>query len=293
MTLASPVPLLPDSVLASRDLLYALPLGLAGLALLRLRLLRGAGRLLPEPARPAWRRALAGAAFAIVLLAAAVLPAVAAGAFLPSAPGWIAFAPSPSAASPAAAPASLAFFAVQSLVEELLFRAALFTLLAALALGVARLLRGPLPPRDDATGLPRFGRRWLVAGLVANAAQAAAFAALHAGNPHVTPLALVNIGLAGAVLGWLFWSGGGLAGAWTFHALWNWGLSALGLPVSGMALGMPLVATGFDGAGRPLLSGGAFGPEGSLVSTAALAALLAALVLRSARRLPERVGSGA
>jgi membrane protease YdiL (CAAX protease family) len=288
LTLFSPVPLLPDaSVLASRDLLFALPAGLAGLTALRLGVLRGTGRALPEPARPAWRRALGGAALAFFLLAAAVLPPLAAGAFLVGAPGWTAFAPTPPGANPAAAPASFAFFAVQALVEELLFRAALLTLLAVLALGVARLLRGRLPGRGDAAGLPRFGRRWLAAGLVANAGQAVLFATLHAGNPHVTPLALVNIGLAGAVIGWLFWSGGGLAGAWAFHALWNWGLSALGLPVSGMALGTPAVAAGFAGAGRPLLSGGAFGPEGSAVATLALAALLAALVARSARRLPN------
>ena len=116
--------------------------------------------------------------------------------------------------------------------------------------------------------------------------QAVAFAALHAGNPHVTPLALFNIALAGSVLGWLFWSGAGLAGAWTFHAVWNWSLSALGLPVSGMTLGTPLVSTGLSGAGRPLLSGGAFGPEGSLVTSVALAVLLACPVARSARRLP-------
>ena len=103
----------------------------------------------------------------------------------------------------------------------------------------------------------------------------------------MTPLALVNIGLAGAVLGWLFWSGGGLAAAWAFHALWNFSLSALGLPVSGLALQTPLLPTGFAGAGRPLLSGGAFGPEGSLVNTVALAVALAFLVRRSARRLPN------
>lgn len=288
MTVLSPVPLLPDaSVLASRDLLFALPLGLAGLAGLRLVLLRGAGRALPEAARPAWRRALAGAAAALAMLLASVLPPLAAGAFRPEAPGWAPFTPAPAAANPAAAPASLAFFVGQSLVEELLFRAALFTLLAAAALGVARLAGGRLPGRDDPAGLPRFGRRWLLAGLAANAVQAVLFAVLHTGNPFVTPLALVNIGLAGAVIGWLFWSGGGLAGAWAFHALWNWGLSALGLPVSGMALGTPLVATGFTGAGRALLSGGAFGPEGSVVTTLALAGLLAWLVARSARRLPN------
>jgi membrane protease YdiL (CAAX protease family) len=220
------------------------------------------------------------------MLLASVLPPLAAGAFRIGSVGWEPFAPTPPAASPAGAAQSIAFFAVQSLVEELLFRGALLTLLAAVALGLARLLRGRLPERQDPAGLPAFGRRWLSAGLAANAGQGIVFAALHAGNPHVTPLALVNIGLAGAVLGWLFWSGGGLAGAWTFHGLWNWGLSALGLPVSGMALGTPLGSTGVAGAGLPLLSGGAFGPEGSLVTTLALAALLATLVARSARRLP-------
>ena len=222
---------------------------------------------------------------AAVLLLAVVLPPLAGGAFLPAAAGYARFTPPREAANPAAAPSSLVFFAAQSLVEELVFRAALLTLLALLALGVARALRGRLPA-DDAASLPRFARRWMAAGLVANAVQAVAFAALHAGNPHVTRLALFNIALAGSVLGWLFWSGGGLAGAWAFHAVWNWGLSALGLPVSGMALGAPLVSAGLSGAGRPLLSGGAFGPEGSLVTSVALTVLLAGLVARSARRLP-------
>ena len=288
MTLFSPVPLLPDAaVLASRDLLFALPLGLAGLFALRFGLLRGPGRALPEPARPAWRSAAAGTAVALVLLATALLPPLAIGAFQPGTPGWTAFAPTPPPANPAAAPASVVFFAVQALVEELLFRAALMTLLAALVFGAVRLARGALPGRGDAAGLPRFGRRWLAAGLAANAVQAVGFAVLHAGNPHVTPLALVNIGLAGAILGWLYWSQGGLAGAWAFHALWNFSLSALGLPVSGLALETPLVATGFAGAGRPLLSGGAFGPEGSLVLTIALAAALVLMIRRSAQRLPN------
>jgi membrane protease YdiL (CAAX protease family) len=285
LTLASPVPLLPDaSVLAGRDLLFALPLGLGGLALLRLGLLRGAGRSLAEPARRPHRRALEGAALAFAALLVVVLVPIAAGAFRSDAPGWAPFAPTPPARNAAGVPASLAFFGVQSLVEELLFRALLLTCVAALVLGLARLTRGPLPPVDPASPR-RFGERWLVAGSAANVVQAAGFGALHASNPHVTPLALVNIALAGAVIGWLFWSGAGLAGAWSFHTIWNFGISALGLPVSGMALGTPLVP-GPAGAGWPLLTGGAFGPEGSLVTTLALAGLLAALVLRSARRLP-------
>ena len=285
MTVASPVPLLPDaSVLASRDLLLALPLGLAGLALLRLGLLRGPGRSLAEPARPAWRRALVGMAAAAAVLAGVLLPPLAAGAFRPGTPGWAPFAPAAPSASFRGAIASLAFFAVQSLVEELLFRAGLLTLLAAVLLGLARLARGKLGP-EDASSRARFARRWMGAGLAANAVQAPLFAGLHAGNPHATPLALLNIGLAGAVIGWLFWSGAGLAGPWSFHALWNWGLSAVGLPVSGMTLGTPAVA-GLAGARWPLLTGGAFGPEGSLLDTLLLGALLAALVVRSARKLP-------
>jgi hypothetical protein len=110
---------------------------------------------------------------------------------------------------------------------------------------------------------------------------------MHAVNPNVTPLALFNIALAGAVLGWLYWSKGGLLGPWTFHLLWNFTLAALALPVSGMTMGAPVFATEIRGAGLVAVSGGAFGPEGSLLSTAGLAVLLAFLVRRSARRLPS------
>ena len=110
---------------------------------------------------------------------------------------------------------------------------------------------------------------------------------MHAVNPNVTPLALLNIALAGAVLGWLYWSQGGLLGCWTFHALWNFTLAALALPVSGMMMGAPVFSTEIRGAGLAPLSGGAFGPEGSLLSTAGLAVLLAFLIRRSTRRLPS------
>jgi hypothetical protein len=102
----------------------------------------------------------------------------------------------------------------------------------------------------------------------------------------VTPLALLNIGLAGAVLGWLYWSEGSLLGCWTFHVLWNFTLAAVALPVSGMSMGAPVLATGIRGAGLPAVSGGAFGPEGSVLSTAGLVAVLVFLIRRSARRLP-------
>jgi membrane protease YdiL (CAAX protease family) len=288
--LGSPVPGAMGSWLDARlasGLVFALPLGLAGLALLRFGLLPRLGDSVPSWRERAGRSSITGLAAALALLLATVVPPALLGAFRPGASGYALFSPVPGPAAISTAPATFGFFVLQSLAEELLFRAFFFTLLAALVLLLARLLFGPLPRPDEPLREWRAGRRWLVAGLLANSGQGVAFALLHLRNPNVTPLALLNIGLAGAVLGWLYWAEGGLFGCWTFHALWNFTLAALALPVSGMAFGPPLLPTGIAGAGLPLLSGGAFGPEASILSTAGLAAVLAALIRRSARRLPS------
>ncbi|MEO8584566.1 MAG: CPBP family intramembrane glutamic endopeptidase [Acidobacteriota bacterium] len=271
-------------------LVFALPLGLAGIALLRFGLLPRLGSVPPRRERAA-RALFVGFSTAIALLLATLVPPVLLGAFQPGASGYARFVPVPGPATPSSAPSTFAFFALQSLVEELLFRALFLTLFAAIVLLLARLffgrlLRpGPLPLPDEPLRARRAGRRWIVAGLLANAGQSVAFALLHARNPNVTPLALLNIGLAGAVLGWMYWGEGGVLGCWTFHVLWNFTLAALALPVSGMTVEPPLLETGIAGAGLPLLSGGAFGPEGSILSTVALTAVLAILIRRSARKL--------
>lgn len=289
--LASPLPgalwAWLDESFSSSGLVLALPLGLFGLAILRFGLLRRLGPSVREPRETGWRGAAAGLVAAAALLTAVLLPPALLGAFRPDVAGYARFSPEPMAASLSSASRTFGFFALQSLIEELLFRAFLLTLLAAAVLLFARLLFGPLSRRDEPARARAAARRWFVAGLVANAVQAVAFASLHAINPHATPVGLLNIGLAGAVLGWLYWAEGGLLGCWTFHSLWNFTLAALALPVSGMSMGTPVVATGIRGAGLPALSGGAFGPEGSLLSTVGLAVLLAFLVRRSARKLPS------
>ena len=290
LALASPMPGALGAWLDARlapGLVLALPLGLAGLALLRFGLLARLGASVPEPREPFAHGVAAGLAAALALLTAALLPPALLGAFRSAASGYAPFVPEPGPASLASAPASFGFFALQSLTEELLFRAFFLTLLAALVLLLARLFFGKLSGMSEPLRGRAAARRWLVSGLLANAGQSVAFASMHAANPNVTPLALLNIGLAGAVLGWLYWSEGGLLGPWTFHALWNFTLAALALPVSGMTMGRPVLATGIRGAGLPALSGGAFGPEGSVLSTVALAALLILLVRRSARKLPS------
>jgi membrane protease YdiL (CAAX protease family) len=293
LILASP---LPEAVGAWLDvglgsgLALALPLGLSGPLILRFGLLRRFGDALPEPREPGRRGLLESLLAALFLLAVALLPPSLAGAFRPAASGYRMFAPAAGLPDAGAALSTLSFFGLQSLVEELLFRAFLFTVLALALLFLARLLFGRIPPDDE--GLQRRrARRWLVAGLLADAGQAAGFALLHARNPNVTPLGLVNIGLAGAVLGWLFWSRASLLGCWAFHTLWNSVLAALALPVSGMTMGTPVFATGILGAGLVSLSGGTFGPEGSFVTTAGLTALLVILVRRSARALARRYPS--
>ena len=62
------------------------------------------------------------------------------------------------------------------------------------------------------------------------------FGLSHWGNPDVTPLGLANIGLAGILLGTVFFAPGGIWTAWGAHLGWNLSLAALGAPVSGLPL---------------------------------------------------------
>lgn len=97
-----------------------------------------------------------------------------------------------------------------------------------------------------------------------------AFSALHGSNPHVGALALVNIALAGLLLGMILLVTGSLWWAIGLHAGWNFATSFVAdLPVSGLVLvDAPLIEV--TAAGNPLLTGGAFGLEGGLAATVGL-----------------------
>ncbi|HQR46564.1 MAG TPA: CPBP family intramembrane metalloprotease [Thermoanaerobaculia bacterium] len=234
------------------------------------------------------RHVAAGALGALALAAFSLLAAALGGGFRSESPGWSAF-PSPGGAAASGGPLRLlAGFLVQSLSEELLFRGVLMGGIGVLFLFLLSFVTvHPLP--GEPAGSPRLAaarrRTWLLAGLLANAVQAALFTAVHGANPGVTPLASGNIALAGLVLGWLFWSQGSLLGAWAWHFLWNFSLAAAGLPVSGVLAAPALLPLGISGARTGLLSGGSFGPEASLPCTAGLLALLA-LQLAASRRTP-------
>jgi membrane protease YdiL (CAAX protease family) len=124
-------------------------------------------------------------------------------------------------------------------------------------------------------------------GVVAIGVTSAAFAVLHAGNPGLGRallegpslaeiLPLVNLGLAGVVLGLAYWRTYSLWFATGVHFGWNWIMGfAADLPVSGLEPGQPGYALfdtpGFDAVvtGPQLWTGGSFGPEGGLAVTAA------------------------
>lgn len=110
-----------------------------------------------------------------------------------------------------------------------------------------------------------------------------AFSVLHGSNPNVGPLALVNIALAGLLLGMILLVTGSLWWAIGLHLGWNFATAFLAdLPVSGLVIvDAPLVEV--TAPGNPLVTGGDFGLEGGLAATAGLAAAVGFLAVRARR----------
>ncbi len=120
---------------------------------------------------------------------------------------------------------------------------------------------------------------------VAVGVTALVFAALHAGNPGTSPIALCNTFLAGILLGWMVWRTLSLWLVTGAHFAWNWVMGVgLGLPVSGIDLRSPILESRV--VGPAWLTGGAYGPEGGLLLTAvALAGI--AWTARTPRLSPD------
>lgn len=144
--------------------------------------------------------------------------------------------------------AQLALFAAVSLAEEVIGRAALLRNLA----------EGMNPGRSGST--KACVGAWVLAALI--------FGFLHSANESATVLTSLNIAVAGLLLGLcLLWTGS-LALSLGLHFSWNFFQGPIfGFPVSGENVGQ----TVFDivQGGPVALTGGAFGPEGGLLSTMA------------------------
>jgi membrane protease YdiL (CAAX protease family) len=97
------------------------------------------------------------------------------------------------------------------------------------------------------------------------------FGLAHARNPNATPFSIVNVALAAVWLSFAFFSAGGMALAWGAHFGWNAGLAVLfDAPVSGYDFHVPGVE--YTPGTHPWVDGGAFGPEGGIVTTLVLIA---------------------
>jgi membrane protease YdiL (CAAX protease family) len=108
------------------------------------------------------------------------------------------------------------------------------------------------------------------------------FAWAHSSNLSVSPLALANTAGWGALLGYAFWRSGDLWLPIGLHAGWNWALPLMGVNLSGFTMNV----TGYAVRWKipAVWSGGDYGPEGGVVTTAMLALLFVALWKAPVRR---------
>ena len=123
-----------------------------------------------------------------------------------------------------------------------------------------------------------------IAFWIAAVITSALFYFAHTGNQGETRVGLINVFLAGILLLVALWRTGSLWWAIGFHMAWDWSQSFLyGVPDSGGLEQGRLFAT--HAIGKPLLSGGTDGPEGSLICIPIL--LLLIVVLFFTRSSPQ------
>jgi len=116
----------------------------------------------------------------------------------------------------------------------------------------------------------------------------------HSNNPGESPIGLLSAGLAGMVFCFSLWRTGSLWWAIGFHTSWDWAQSFLyGVADSGLMVQHHLLGT--HPVGKPILSGGSTGPEGSIfiVVILALVSLIIVFSLPRTRKVapPEQLNS--
>lgn len=256
--------------------------GVAVLLLLRSLIRRNVAPL-PASIDRLWAAKFArGVVLGLCMVVVTVLPPLVLGAYSPGNPGWQGFAPSWGGGPEPGVWGLAALVMVLAAYEELLFRALYMGLFGVLLLWLGSML---MKRPGGAGELALRWRTWLALGAAASAVTAAAFALYHRHNPAVSDLALVNIALAGLVLGLVAWIDGDIWGAWGLHVAWNLSIALCGLPVSGLRIhGLAFPAGAVPG----LLTGGQFGPEASLPATVAMAAAVVAVLWLCVRERPVK-----
>ncbi|MBI4278367.1 MAG: CPBP family intramembrane metalloprotease [Armatimonadetes bacterium] len=128
--------------------------------------------------------------------------------------------------------------------------------------------------------LQTLAREW--GAVRAAPASAAFFAVTHAFNPGVSPAGLVSLAAGGLLLAAGVLRTGTLWLPIGLHAGWNAAQALVGLPISGVPVPEAALVL-MAGRGSLVVSGGAFGPEGSVFAPPVLLGGLAALLLATRR----------
>jgi uncharacterized protein len=151
-----------------------------------------------------------------------------------------------------------------------------FLLMAAVGFYEELLTRG-YQIRNLAEGLNyrKTGPVWAL--ILASAGTSLIFSVLHAGNPNVAAMALVNISIVGFVFALSYLWTNRLGIAIGIHFSWNFAMGAIfGMPVSGIRFRESVLQT--RGHGPELWTGGKFGPEGGIIGFLAIILLLLLIV---------------
>ena len=115
------------------------------------------------------------------------------------------------------------------------------------------------------------------------------FGLSHSGNPGESPIGMLSAGLAGVVFCFSLWRTGSLWWAIGFHTSWDWAQSFLyGVADSGMMVQHHLLAT--HAVGKPILSGGTTGPEGSSFILGVFVLIVAIIVVTLPRARQSYIG---
>ncbi len=106
----------------------------------------------------------------------------------------------------------------------------------------------------------------------------ALFGLVHGSNPGESPIGLLTAGLASMMFCLVLWRTGSLWWAIGFHTSWDWAQSFLyGVGDSGIFVQHRLLST--HPVGKPLLSGGTTGPEGSLFIVPVVILIVAIIII--------------